>query len=326
MDAPARRFLALVVSVLLIAAAVIVARAFGGGPPDLTLVHAPGSAAPPRGRPSTAAATSASPPSSAAIGPIYVIVMENKESSEVLGNLDAPFLNRLAAEYAVATSYTGVAHPSQPNYLALFSGSTQGVTDDGVHTITDAQTLAGQIEAAGRTWHVAAENIPDGCFTGSTASGGPDGAGDYARKHNPAISFGQIAGDPAECSRIVDFAHFDADLGDFWLIVPNLCHDMHDCSIADGDAFLARFVPTILDASSFKSDGVLFLTFDEGTSDAGGGGTVATLAIGPGAAAETASDAAYDHYSLLRTVEDAWGLPCLANACEARSMADLLRH
>jgi acid phosphatase len=118
--------------------------------------------------------------------PVFVIVFENTDISD-LSRDDAPYLNSLAREYAQATNYYAVARPSQPNYLALFSGSTHGVADNEPHDI-DAPTLADQIEEAGGSWRVAAENVPDGCFTGEVSAGGRDGEGAYTRKHNPAIS------------------------------------------------------------------------------------------------------------------------------------------
>ena len=124
--------------------------------------------------------------------------MENRTYGQVIGEGDAPFMNALAARYGLATDYHGVARPSQPNYLALISGATQGVGDDGVHDL-NAKTLLDQLDAAGRGWRVYAENVPPRCFLGAAASNGPDGPGIYARKHEPAISFVAVA-----CS-VMDF-------------------------------------------------------------------------------------------------------------------------
>jgi hypothetical protein len=269
------------------------------------------------------------PSTPAASGPpsfehVFVIVMENKEASSIIGSSQAPYINSLAARYGVATNDRAVAHPSEPNYLAFWSGSTQGVTNDGVYDFTSGRTLADQVEASGRSWHVAAENVPLGCYRGSTASDGPDGSGTYARKHEPAISWTSVSGDPARCARITDFSHFDPNLGNLWFIAPNLCHDMHDCSIATGDAFLHSWLPTILTSAAF-SDGVVFLTWDEGTTLVGGGGEVATLVISPLAKSGFTSAAIHTHYSLLRTIEDAWNLPCLANACAANDLREFYR-
>ena len=105
-------------------------------------------------------------------GHVFLIVLENRSASSVLGSADAPFLNSLAARFGVADAYQAVAHPSQPNYLALFSGSTQGVTDDGVHDVR-AASIADQLDATGRTWRVYAENVPTGCYRGASSDGWP---------------------------------------------------------------------------------------------------------------------------------------------------------
>ncbi len=252
---------------------------------------------------------------------VYLIVMENKSYGEIVGSPAAPFINRLIARYGLASAYFAVAHPSEPDYIALFSGSTQGITDDGVYEIS-APNLADQLEAHGRTWAVFAQNVPTGCYVGSVASGGPDGPGTYARKHEPAISFTSIAGHPARCARITDFSHFDPAAADFELIIPNMCNDMHDCSVATGDAFLASFVPRITSSPAF-ADSALFITWDEGTTDTGGGGHVPLVVVSPLVRPGTVSGTAHDHYSLLRTIEDAWALGCLANACRANDLREL---
>jgi len=254
-------------------------------------------------------------------GHVFVILMENEESTSIIGNSSAPYINDLASRYGLATNATAVSHPSEPNYLAIWSGSTQGVTDDGVYNFSSGSTIADQIEASGRSWHMAAQNVPLGCYTGATASGGEDGAGTYARKHEPAISWTSVSGHPTRCARITDFSHFDPTLGNFWFITPNLCNDMHDCSIATGDTFLKGFMPKILSSSVFASS-LVVLTWDEGSTSLGGGGRIATVVISPLGKPAYRSATAHDHYSLLRTVEAAWGLPCLANACTANDLRE----
>jgi len=250
---------------------------------------------------------------------VYVVVMENEESTSIVGSVNAPYINSLVARYGLATNYTAVDHPSEPNYIALFSGAIHGVTDDGVYNLS-GKNLADQIEAHGRDWRVYAQNLPDApCFTGSSSSGGPDGAGKYARKHNPAISFTDISGNPARCAKIQNFSHFDPAAADYELIVPNLCNDMHDCSVKTGDTFLKGFLPRIIDSPAMAGS-VLFLTWDEGSSGVGGGGIVATVVIGPGVTAGFTSGTRYTHYSLVRTIENAWGLGCLASACNANDL------
>jgi hypothetical protein len=258
-------------------------------------------------------------------GHVFVILMENEESTSIIGNSTAPYINNLAKQYGYTTNYTAVAHPSEPNYLALWSGSTQGVTDDGAYNFSSGTTLGDQVEAAGTSWHVAAQNVPvTSCYAGATASGGPDGTGTYARKHEPAISWTSVSGNATRCARITDFSHFDPNLGSLWFIAPNLCNDMHDCSIATGDTFLQGWLPTILNSAAF-SNGVVFLTWDEGSTNTGGGGKVVTVVISPFAKNAFTSSTAHTHYSLLHTIENAWGLPCLANACSANDLREFFK-
>ncbi len=254
----------------------------------------------------------------------YVIIMENHEYGQIVGSSSAPYINGLIAKYGLATNYDAVSHPSEPNYLALFSGSTQGVTNDGRYDLAGTN-LADQLAAHSKSWRVYAQNVPLGCSTVMSASGGPDGAGTYERKHEPAISFTDISGNAARCANIANFSAFDPAAAHFELIVPNMCNDMHDCSVATGDTFLSNFVPTITGSAAFKSGGVLFITWDEGTSNLGGGGHVATLIIGPGVKTGFTSSTAHDHYSLLRTIENAWGLGCLNHTCAANDLREFFQ-
>ncbi len=252
---------------------------------------------------------------------VYVIVMENHELSNLLESSQAPYINRLSADYGLASNYHAVAHPSLPNYLALFSGSTQGATSDATRNI-DGANLADQLEAHGKTWRVYAQNYPLNCFTGSSASGGTDGPGTYARKHNPAISFLDISQSSSRCANISDLAHFDPSAADYELIVPNLCNDMHDCGVSSGDTFLENFVPKILASDAWTSGGVLFVVWDEGVTNEGVGGRVPLMVISSQVPKGMQSATAHDHYSLLRTIEDAWNLGCLNLTCSANNLAE----
>ena len=255
-----------------------------------------------------------------ALSYIDVIVMENKEYGNIVGNADAPYINSLIAQYGLATNYTAITHPSEPNYIALFSGSTQGVTTDGVYDL-NSKNLADQIEANGKTWRVFAQNVPTNCFTGESASNGADGSGIYARKHNPAISFTDISRSPARCANIADFSHFDPAAANYELIIPNQCHATHDCSVTVGDDFLKGFVPKILNSRAWQDGGVLFIVWDEGPFNVlNGGGHVPLIVISDSVPKGFRSSVAHNHYSLLRTIEDAWGLGCLNQACAANNL------
>jgi phosphatidylinositol-3-phosphatase len=331
----ARRRTWLLLAVALVAVAFaalpVLAASGNGGPNVAHPTHKPKPTATPRPSatpiPTPTPAPTATPTPSATPAPlpsfahVFVILMENEEETSIIGNASAPYINGLANQYGLASNYTAVAHPSEPNYLALWSGSTQGVTDDGVYNFASGTTLADQIEASGRTWHVAAQNVPLGCYTGATAANGEDGTGTYARKHEPAISWTSVSGNPTRCASITDFTHFDPTVGNFWFIVPNLCNDMHDCSIATGDTFLKGFMPKILTSAAFANS-LVVLTWDEGTTATGGGGKIATIVISPLGKPAFVSTTAHSHYSLLHTIETAWGMACLGSACATNDLRE----
>jgi len=254
--------------------------------------------------------------------------MENKEQGRVLGRPDAPFLTGLGRRGGVAANSFGVRHPSLPNYIALVSGSTQGITDDCTSCTAPAPNLAGQLERAGRTWAAYLEGLPAPCAR-------PAFAGRYAKKHDPFAYDPAIAARPARCRRRMPLARLATDvrrdrLADFVLITPDLCHDTHDCGVAAGDRFLARIVPGLLPA--LGPHGMLVVTYDEGDSDRGccggsHGGRIATVLAGPDVAAGARMTRPIDHYGVLATVEDAFGLRRLAAARDPRhgSLAPLFR-
>jgi hypothetical protein len=278
--------------------------------------------------PTTGASVSVSPvasPSPTSAVPdfahVYVIVMENKEYNRIVGSAAAPYENSLIARYGSVTAMYGERHPSEPNYIALTSGGLQGTDSDGTYNL-DVPNLFDQIEAGGRTWHVYAQGYPGGCYKGSGANSvvdGPGAAGDYARKHNPAMSYTSISGDPARCANITGLSGFDPAAADFEFIAPNQINDMHSSSVAAGDAFLKVFVPTIVDSPAFANS-VLFITWDEGDSNANGGGHIATIVVSPGMPAGSTFTAQANHYSILRTIELAWGLPLLGQAATAPTL------
>ena len=206
------------------------------------------------------------------------------------------------------TDYTAVAHPSLPNYLALVSGSTQGITSDCTDCVVPARSLADTLAEAGKTWKTYAEDLPYPGFTGGSS-------GRYAKKHDPFLYFRDVARSRARRDRVVPFPQLGRDLAarrlpDFSLVIPNLCDDMHDCPVAIGDAWLKTHVVPLLRTPELRG-GVVFVVFDEGTSDTGGGGRVEALALGPTVRHGSRFAKATNHYGLLRTIEDAWRLPRL---------------
>jgi hypothetical protein len=239
---------------------------------------------------------------------VVLVVFENHEATSIAGSPEAPTFNALARRYATLTDYDAVAHPSLPNYLALVSGSTHGIASDCTDCVVSSQSLADTLAAAGKTWKTYAEGLPDAGFTGASA-------GRYAKKHDPFLYFRDVADSRKRRDRVVPFTQLAHDLAarrlpDFSLVVPNLCDDMHDCSVATGDAWLKAHVVPLLHSPELAG-GVIFVLFDEGTTDLGGGGRVEALALGPTVRRGSRFSKPTNHYGLLRTIEDAWGLPRL---------------
>jgi phosphatidylinositol-3-phosphatase len=247
---------------------------------------------------------------------IFVIVMENREYGDIIGSPDASYVNGLAAKYGLATSSYGITHPSLPNYLALLGGDTFGIQSDCTTCYVQAPNLVDELIAGHRTWGAYMESMPGPCFVGDRYP--------YAQKHNPFVYFDDIRSNPDRCRQVMPLAPLEAQLAadqvpDFVWITPNLCSDMHDCSTAQGDSWLSGWVPRILASSDWKNGGVLFITFDEGTSNDGccrfaGGGHIVTLVISPLGKPHYQSSIPVDHYSLLRTITEAWGLPDLGHS------------
>ena len=262
--------------------------------------------------------TTVSPTAALTGGPpahIAVIIMENEEYGNIIGSRQTPFINGLARRYALAAGMYATSHPSLPNYLALTGGSTFGISSDCTDCSVHTSGLPEQLAAAHLSWKAYMEDLPHPCYGGA-------GAGEYAKKHDPFMYYRPLVANRAQCNRVVPLSQLAADehrhtLPRFIWITPNLCHDMHDCSTATGDAFLARLVPPLL--SALGRHGLLFLTWDEGSTNNGccrlaSGGHIATIVAGPGARAHTRMTTPADQYSILQAVDDLLGLKRLRNA------------
>ena len=241
--------------------------------------------------------------------------MENHEYADVIGQPGAPFINRLARTYALARQMYSITHPSLPNYLALTGGSTFGITSDCTSCRVAGAGLAGQLERAGLSWKAYMEGLARPCFTGASAD-------DYAVKHDPFAYYTSVVSHPASCARIVPLAQLAADEASRTLprllwITPDLCHDMHDCSLATGDRFLSQLIPPLLRALGRR--GLLILTWDEGSSDDGccrlaAGGHIPTILAGGLARRGAHLDRPADLYSILALIEDLLHVPRLGQA------------
>lgn len=258
---------------------------------------------------------------------VAVIVMENHEFADVIGSPAAPYINSLARRYSLVRQMFAITHPSLPNYLALTGGATFGIDSDCTDCSAHASSIVDQLERARISWKAYMEGLPHPCFTG-------DSAGDYAKKHDPFIYYTPVASSQARCRKIVPLSELSADeragtLPRLIWITPDLCHDMHDCSVATGDRFLSRLLPPLI--GKLGRHGLLFITWDEGSSDKGccrlaSGGHIATILAGPEARPRARLRTPADHYSVLQTIEDLFGLPRLRGAACActPSLAPLL--
>jgi acid phosphatase len=241
---------------------------------------------------------------------LVVAVFENKSYDALAGNPRAPYLNSLMKQAAVFINARGVAHPSQPNYLALFSGSTQGVTDDHCPVrLTGTPNLGRQLLDAGHTFAGYSEDLPGPGYLGCTTAR-------YAAKHNPWVDFDNI---PADAN--LPYGAFPSDyaqLPTLAFVVPNLCNDMHDCPTATGDAWArSDLAPYLAWAGQHNSQ--LIVTFDE--NDGSAGNKILTLFAGAGVKPGLYPEPV-DHYRVLRTIEAFYGLVPIGRAAQSVPIAD----
>ena len=244
---------------------------------------------------------------------VFVVVMENRDHSHVLGDtVNSPYVNSLAARYGVATNYYAVGRPSLPNYLALTGATTFGTTTDCTDCFVPAPNIAvDRVEASGRTWKAYMESMPGPCFVGDSYP--------YMQKHDPFFYYDDIRTNPAECARVVPYTSLSSDLAsaattpNFVWVTPNMCDDTHDCPVATGDQWLSQNIPLILSSPAFTTQSsALFLTWDEG--DDSSPNQVPMLVVSRQVPAGFRSSLPATHYSLLKTIEAAWDLAPLGVA------------
>ncbi|MEV7176503.1 alkaline phosphatase family protein [Kitasatospora sp. NPDC093679] len=229
---------------------------------------------------------------------VVVVVMENHAYNQIIGSKDAPYINQLAKGGAVLKASYGITHPSQPNYFALFSGGTQGISGDGCYQAGSmtAANLGSELIAAKKTWGSYNEGLPG---EGSTTCK----SGKYAQKHNPWFAFKNV---PANTGHT--FGQFPSDfskLPTVSFVVPNLCSDMHDCSIGTGDGWLKKNLDAY--ASWAKThNSLLVITYDEDNKHSGN--QIPTVLYGQPVKAGSQPTTKYNHYDMLRTLEDLAGV------------------
>ncbi len=243
---------------------------------------------------------------------MVIIVEENKGYKTIMEGSEAPYFQELAATYSQASNYHALFHPSLPNYLAMIGGTNGGIEQTctpGPGCELSSKTIVDEIEKSNRTWKGYLESMPAPCSL--------QNSGQYAVRHNPFVYYKTLSEDKARCNRLdVPLEQLYKDMSanqlpSFSFIVPNLCNDMHDCSVGTGDKWLADVVPKLLDSSAFKTKkAVLIITWDE-AEQSDTVNQIPTVLIGPAVKKGYKSSAMYNHYSVLRTIEDAWGLPSL---------------
>jgi Phosphoesterase family len=258
-----------------------------------------------------------------------VVVLENQDYEAVMGH---PYFRALSRRGALLTRFNALFHPSYANYLALVGGKYFDTIGDDQRDIPGSErTIADLLEARGLSWRQYAEGFPGHCYTGSSASGAL-----YERKHVPFMSFESITKDPARCARVVSADRFDRrDLPSFAIYSPDMCHDGHDVcggaldrvkgwigsipgagrvgvgsrKLDQAAEWLRAFVEPVLADPAVAKDTLVVVTFDE--SEDAANDHVYTVLLGDMVRAGAEIDACYDHYNLLRTIEDNFGLGTL---------------
>ena len=237
---------------------------------------------------------------------IVIVIEENKSFSQIIGYREAPYINELAKSGALFTQSYGITHPSQPNYLALFSGSTRGIGSDACPLALSGDDLASQLQAKGLSFTSYSESMPqagyDGCIYGA-----------YRRKHNPAADWKELS------ENNKPFSAFPADyaqLPTVAFVVPDQLNDMHDGSIERGDAWLKKNIEPYAQWA-MQHHSLLIVTWDE--DDGSSKNHIATIFVGamvrPGQYKQRIS-----HFNLLRTIEEMHGLSYLGESSGARTV------
>jgi hypothetical protein len=281
---------------------------------------------------------------------VFLIIEENEGYGAIIGNKYAPILNALANNYGLATDYRGVADPSEPNYVAMLGGDFFGITSDDPYWFpgqtVDASNLMFQLEQAGKTWKGYFQGMPYPGYRGycypDKCNGIPDSDTQYVSKHNGVVNFLNMQ-TPKAFARMVPFAQLASDLAagtvpSLSYIVPDECHDSHGAPpwcvdsgpidsvqqnrlIAQMDAFAGGIVDKITSSSTWLAgNNAIVITFDEGANATAKIATIVITNHGPRGVNDNTS---YNHYSLLASLQHAFGLGCLRNSCTANPMANL---
>jgi Phosphoesterase family len=287
---------------------------------------------------------------------IFLLIMENEGYNQIIGSSYAPILNALAQDYGLATNYRGVADPSEPNYVAMLGGDFFGINSDDPywfpgHTIPanangSPTNLMSQLEQAGLTWRGYFQTMPYAGYRGycypDKCNGIPDFDTQYVTKHNGIVNFAELQ-TPAELGKMFPYQQFSVDLAagtvpNFSYIVPNECSDMHGAPpwcvdsdntgtvqqswlIAEGDKFAGAVINQITSSSMWGTgENAIVVVFDEGNIATSQIAAIVITNHGPRGITDKTS---YNHYSLLASIQQAFGLGCLVNSCTATPMEPL---
>ena len=254
------------------------------------------------------------------MGHVIVVVEENTDYSSVIGSSSMPYLNGLAQQYALATKYYAVTHPSIGNYFMMTVGKII-TNDDSYSGVVSDDNIIRRLIAAGKTWKSYAEDLPSVGYTGGDV-------GNYARKHNVIALLSDVVNSPTQRNNLVPFTQFATDLAagnlpDYSFVAPNLCNDAHDCSLATADQWLQTNIDPLVKNAAFQRDGLLVITFDESSGDnVNGGGHVATVIVSPKAKHGYEGVGVYEHQSLLRLTAQALGVTPPNAAATAPDMGE----
>lgn len=228
---------------------------------------------------------------------IVIVIEENKSFTQIIGNHEAPYINALAKRGMLFTQSYGVTHPSQPNYLALFTGTTRAIASDVCPLELGGDNLAGALQEKGSSFSSYAESMPEtgyeGCIYGA-----------YMRKHNPLANWKALKHYNQPYSAFPQ--HFE-DLATVSLVIPDLRDDMHDGSIAQGDDWLKQHIEPYAEWT-MTHNSLLILTWDE--DDGTANNHIVTIMIGP-MVKRGSSVQRINHYNILRTLSEMYGLPNL---------------
>lgn len=239
---------------------------------------------------------------------IVLAMFENKANSQITAS-SAPYFTSLAAQGARFSQSFAVTHPSQPNYLALFSGSAQGVTSDACPKSFSGTNLGAQLIGAGLTFTGYSESMPSNGYTGCTS-------GEYARKHNSWVDFTNVPA--ADNLTYASFPGTFTSLPTVAFVTPNLCDDMHDCSIATGDSWLSSHLDAYAQWAKTHNS-LLIVTFDE--DDSSHSNQIFTAFVGAHVTVGVYSEH-ITHYTVLRTIEASYGLAGINNAASLSPILD----